>query len=153
MAIYFVTGNATSVASAANTELLQGLATSSGGFRLKRLKIGQITTETATGIVWQINKVTGAFTAGSGGTAITPANQITNFGTARSTWLQLNTTAITGGTKTTLANFVMQDVIGDEEVPLPDELCWFMQNEALQILLVTALGATTNLAYRLSIEE
>lgn len=153
MSIYFVTGNPTSIASAANTELLQGLATSTGGFRVKRLKIGQSTTEALTGIVWQINKYIGGFTPGSGGSARTPAKQLTGMGAALSTWLELNSVKITGGTAIAQANFTMQDVVGDDEVPLPDGLVTIGPSEALQILLVTALGASTNLTYTLTIEE
>lgn len=153
MSIYYVTGNPTAVPNAANTELLQGLATSTGGFRIRRGRIGQITNESLTGIIWQVNKYTGAFTVGSGGTTITPAKQLTGMGSAISTWLQLNNTAISGGTKTTLGNFMMQDVAGDEDRPLDPEWFTFGPSEACQILLVTAFGASTNLAYLFTIEE
>lgn len=153
MGVFTVTGNPTAVGTGGNIELLQGLATSSGLFRLQRLKIGQITTETLTGIVWQINRYTGAFTAGSGGTGVTPAGVSSRQGAARSTWLQLNSTAITGGTKTTMANFVMQETVGDDEVPLPGGFIQFDNSEALQILLVTAFGGSTNLTYTAWIEE
>ena len=150
---YTITGNPASVASAANTELLQGLATSTGKFRLTRLEIGQITTQTLTGIVIQLNRYSAAFTAGSGGTAITPAKLDSGDAAAVSTWLQLNTTKISGGTQTVLRNHVMQDVVGMQEIPIPEDQAQFNASEALQVLLVTALGVTTNLAYIASITE
>lgn len=153
MGVFTVTGNPTAVGTGGNVELLQGLATSSGLFRVVRVKLGQITTESLTGIDWQINRYTGAFTAGSGGTAITPVGIMSSQGAARSTWLQLNTTAISGGTKTTACNFTMQVTVGDDEVPLPGGAIQFGNSEALQILLVTALPASTNLTYTLWIEE
>lgn len=151
--VYRVTGNPTSVASAANTELLQGLATSTGKFQLTRLEIGQLTTETLTGIVVAVSRYTGAFSAGSGGTAITPAKQDTNDASAISTWLQLNSTAISGGTAVVLGYHTMQDVVGMQEIPLPDDVLQFNASEALQVKLVTALGATTNLTYIATIRE
>ena len=151
--VYRVTGNPTSVASAANTELLQGLATSTGKFQLTRLEIGQLTTETLTGIIVAISRFTGAFSAGSGGTAITPAKVDTNDASALSTWLQLNSTPISGGTATVLGYHTMQDVVGMQEIPLPDDPLQFNVSEALQVKLVTALGATTNLTYIATIRE
>lgn len=153
--VYRITGNPTAIASAVNTELLQGLATSTGKFVLTRLEIGQVTTEVLTGIVVQINRFASTFTAGSGGTARTPSKIDSNDSAAISTWLELNTTkmVVNTGTLTIMGFHTMQDVVGMQEIPLPDDGIQFNVSEALQVLLVTALGATTNLTYLATIRE
>jgi hypothetical protein len=149
---YHVTGSAT-LSTGGNIELLQGLATSAQAFLLTELFLGQVTTETLNGIVYQINRYAGGFSAGSGGSAITPAPRVSSDSAATSTWLAGNSTAISGGTKTTLRQRVMQEVIGDEPIPLPNNFLQFNLSQALQILIVTALPASTPIYFDATIVE
>ncbi len=149
--VYRVTGNPTAVANIANTELLTGVSTSSGKFQITRIEIGQLTTETPTGIVVALTRYT-AVTGNSGGTAITPAPVDSADSAATSTWLLSNTTAM-AGTATVLAYHMMQDVVGMQEIPLPDDGLQINPSQGFQIKFVTALGAATNMTFVVTIRE
>jgi hypothetical protein len=149
--VYRVTGNPTAVANAANTELLTGVTTSSGKLQITRIEIGQLTTETPTGIVVAITRFV-SVTGNSGGTAITPAPVDSLDSAATSTWLQTNSTVM-AGTATVMAYHIMQDVVGMQEIPLPDDGIQLNVSQGIQIKLVTALGAATNMTYVVTIRE
>jgi hypothetical protein len=152
--IYRVTGNATAVASAANTELLSGVALTGVVFDVLRIDIGQTTTQNLTGIVVKLRRASATVTAASGGTAITPTKIDTGDSSPASTSWVLNGTAMTTtGAFTDLGTWVMQDVVGLSEIPIPEDVPQFGPSEGMQILLVTALGATTNMTCTVTIRE
>ena len=149
--VYSVEFNAVSVSAVQDLFLVQ--STSGMAFKLLEIVLGQITLTTVEELRLTLKRFSGAYTAGTGGTAFTPVKH--NFGDAAATATCFTnaTTQTSGGTATILRADTFNEVNGYQYLAIPDREIIIAPSQALVVSLDTSPAAARIMSGTLTLEE
>lgn len=149
--VYSVEFANVSVSAVQDLFLLQ--STSGMAFRLLEVVLGQVTITTVEELRVSLKRFSGAYTAGTGGTATTPAKH--NFGDAAAvTTCSANaTTQTTGGASVILRADTFNEVNGYQYLAIPDREIIIAPSQALVFSLDTAPATARFMSATLTFEE
>jgi hypothetical protein len=149
--VYSAEFNAVSVSAVQDLFLIQ--STSGMAFRLLEIIVGQVTVTTVEELRVSFKRFSGAYTAGTGGTAFTPSKH--NFGDSAATVTCFTnaTTQTSGGTSAILRADTFNEVNGYQYLAIPDREIIIAPSQALVVSLDTAPAAARVMSGTLTLEE
>lgn len=149
--VYSVEFNAVSVSAVQDLFLMQ--STSGMAFKLLEVVLGQVTLTTVEELRLTFKRFSGAYTAGTGGTAFTPAKH--NFGDAAATATCFTnaTTQTSGGSSVILRADTFNEVNGYQYLAIPDREIIIAPSQALVVSLDLAPAGARTMSGTLTFEE
>lgn len=143
--------NAVSVSAVQDLFSIQ--STANMAFKVVEIVLGQVTVTTIENLRMTFKRFSGAYTIGSGGTAVTPQKH--NFGDAAATaTVRANdTTQLTGGTSVILRPEVYNEINGYQYLAIPDKEIIIAPSQAFVLSLDIAPGSARVMNGSITFEE
>ena len=128
-------------------------STSGMAFKLLEIVLGQVSITTVEELRVSLKRFSGAYTAGTGGSAVTPVKH--NFGDAGATVTAISnaTGQTSGGTSATLRADTFNEVNGYQYLAIPDREIIIAPSQALVFSLDTAPSAARLMSCTVTFEE